>query len=147
MPTISESVFIPAPPEKVFDFIGDPANSPLFQAAVTHAELDGDPPIGVGSLFSGRNKVLGVTFDWAAEVTEYERPARLTIRSTESRVPFTSTYALAPEGDGTRVEYTLDAVDGLGGAFGKLGDLLVTKTYTHQVRTDLATLAELLPAL
>lgn len=147
MPTINESVFVPAPPEKVFDFIGDPANSPLYQAAVTYAELDGDLPIGVGSIFSGRNKILGVTFDWAAEVIEYDRPTRLSIRSTESQIPFTSTYALTPEADGTRVEYTLDAVGGLGGAFGTLGDLLVTKTYTHQVRTDLATLAELLPAL
>ncbi|GHG58457.1 hypothetical protein GCM10012320_32080 [Sinomonas cellulolyticus] len=147
MPTIHESVFVPVPPEKVFDFISDPANSPLYQAAVTYAELDGDLPIGVGSLFSGRNKILGVTFDWAVEVIEYDRPTRLTIRSTESQIPFTSTYALAPEGDGTRVGYTLDAVEGLGGAFGTLGDAIVTKTYTHQVRTDLATLAELLPAL
>lgn len=146
MPVITENVFIPVPPEKVFDFISDPANSASYQAAVTHARLDGDGPIGVGARFSGTNQVLGRSFDWVAEVISYERPAKISIRSVESKIGFTSTYTLTPEADGTRVEYHLETRDGLGGVFGKLADSLVTKTYTHQVQTDLATLAEILPA-
>lgn len=104
MPTINENVFIPVPPVGVFDFIQDPANSPSFQAAVTQARLDSDGPIGPGSRFSGTNKVLGRSFDWAAEVVEYERPTKLSIRSVQSKIDFTSTYTLTPEAEGTRLE-------------------------------------------
>ncbi|WP_430298266.1 SRPBCC family protein [Sinomonas sp. B1-1] len=143
MPTIEESVVIDAPQEEIYDYLLDPKHLPEFSGSIINAELEGPGPAQVGSRFRGTTKVLGRAIDWVAEVTEHERPRRQSIRSVESKVDFTGTYTLEPEGAGTRVTYRLETSQGLGGVFGSLADALVNKTYARQVRADLATLAEI----
>ncbi|GAB3272787.1 SRPBCC family protein [Sinomonas notoginsengisoli] len=144
MPTTDESIVIPLPPEKVFDYINDPANIPEYQGSIVRAELEGDGPLGVGSRIKGASKILGRTFDWTTEITEYERPTRSALKSVEGKISFSSAWTLAPEGDGTRLNFHLDADSGLGGVFGRLADPLVNKAYTRQIRADLETLSQIL---
>ncbi|WP_171042502.1 SRPBCC family protein [Sinomonas gamaensis] len=144
MPTIEESVFIAAPPEEVFAYLDTPANIPEYSGNVVTAELDGEGPVRVGSRIRGTSKILGRTFDWLVEVQEHDPPKTAVSRSVEGKINFATTYEVMPEGQGTRVNYRIDADPGLGGVFGKLADALVQKAYARQVHADLATLAEIL---
>src|SRR5437870_1871419 len=110
MPITDESIVIPVPPEKVFDYVDDPANYASFQATNLHAELEGDGPVRVGSRIKGADKILGRTSDWVIEVTEHERPTRSAFRTVEGKINCTSAYTLSPEGDGTRLNYHLETV-------------------------------------
>ena len=87
---------------------------------------------------------MGRKFDWTAEITEYEPPGRIVSGSVDGPLEFTITTTLEPEGDGTRLNYRIDAASGLGGVFGKLADKLVEKAQARTVRANLETLAELL---
>ncbi|WP_433874879.1 SRPBCC family protein [Sinomonas atrocyanea] len=144
MPTIEESIVIAAPPEEVYDYLLDPTHLPEFSGSITRAEPETPGPVQVGSRFRGTTKVLGRNVEWVAELTENDRPRRQAIKSVESKIDFSGTYTLEPEGVGTRVTYRLETAKGLGGMFGSLADALVNKTYARQVRADLATLAEIL---
>lgn len=144
MPTTDESIVIQASPERVFDYITDPANLAAFQGSVVRAELEGDGPARVGSRIKGASKILGRTFDWTMEVTEHDRPRRSALKSVEGKINFSGAYTLTPEGDGTRLNYHLDADQGLGGVFGRLADPLVNKAYSRQIRADLETLSQIL---
>ncbi|MDQ0260284.1 SRPBCC family protein [Sinomonas atrocyanea] len=142
MPTTDESIVIAASPERVFAYLEDPANLPSYQATILRAESDG--PAAVGTRIRGTSKILGRTFDWTMEVTEHELPTRFALKSVEGKISFTSAFTLAPEGEGTRVNYRLDADPGLGGVFGRIADPLVNKVYSRQIRADLETLSQIL---
>lgn len=144
MPTTEESIVIQAPAEEIFDFLNDPTNLPTYDSTILHSELEGDGPVQVGSRFKGTSKILGRTFDWVVEVTVNDRPTKQAIRSVEGKIDFTGTYILTPEGEGTRVDYRLEAAAGLGGVFGRFADALVNKVYSRQMRANLATLSEIL---
>lgn len=144
MPTVDENVFISVPPEEVFDYIDDPKNLSEYSANVIAAELEGPRPVQLGSRIRGTNKILGRTFDWVIEVVEHDRPNRIASKSVEGKINFTVEWNLAPEGQGTRLQYRVESDPGLGGVFGRLADPLVEKAYARQVRADLDTLAQIL---
>ena len=144
MPVIEESVTIDRPVADVFSFISDAANAAVFDGSVLHAEQEGAGPIGVGTRWRGATKVLGRSFDWVAEYTECEPDQVVALKAVESKVPFAIRTEFAPQGDGTRLTYRLEADSGLGGFFGKIAEPLVVKAQTRTVRANLANLKELM---
>lgn len=144
MPVVEDSVYISRPPQDVFNFVSKNENIPVWDSSVLHAETVSGVPEAVGTRAQGTSKVVGRKFDWTAEITEYQPPARIVSRSVDGQLEFTITTTLEPEGDGTRLNYRIDAASGLGGIFGKLADRLVEKAQARTVRANLETLAELL---
>ncbi|WP_052207209.1 SRPBCC family protein [Sinomonas humi] len=144
MPVTDEDVFIAAPPEAVFDYLDDPTHFPVFDPTILTAQLDGDGASRVGSHIRGTSKILGQTFHWVVEVIEHDRPKKHVAKSVEGEISFTTTYTFSPEAGGTRLHYRLEAATGLGGVFGGLGDPAVSEVGARQMRTNLATLAQIL---
>ena len=144
MPTIEETVSIDVPPAKVFAFMTDAGNAVVYDSSITRAQQEGEGELAVGTRWKGASKVLGREFEWVAECTELEQDRRFASKSVEGRLPFSISTDYAPEGEGTRLTYTLSADSGLGGVFGKLAEPLVVKAQTRTVRANLATVKELL---
>lgn len=144
MPTIEESIVIAAPPERVFDYLLDPASFAQFSGSILYSELEGEGPLRVGSRIKGATKVLGRTVEWVVECTDLDRPNKLATRSVEGQIDLSTAYMMAPQGEGTHLTYRLETAAGLGGVFGRLADAVVNRVYERQVRADLATLAEIL---
>jgi carbon monoxide dehydrogenase subunit G len=144
MPTVEESIFIDRPPQEVFDYVIEPANLPVWDTSIVHAELLDAGPVGAGSSMRGTSKILGRRFDWTTEVTYFEPPRRSSMRSVGGDLKFTVTFTVQPEGSGTRLTQRIDADSGLGGIFGKLADPLVEKAQARTTRASLETLAEIL---
>ena len=144
MPTIEESIVIAAPADKVFGFLADGRNAPVFDSSCIRCEPEGDGVPAAGSRWKGATKVLGREFEWTSEYTEFEPDRLVAIESVESKVPFRIRTEVTPEGDGTRVNYRLEADSGLGGFFGRLADPLVVKAQTRTVKANLESLKDLM---
>lgn len=144
MPVIEESAYIARPPQEVFNFLSKSENIPVWDSSAVHAEQIGDGPITTGTRAKGTTKIVGRKFDWTTEVQEFQPPSRFVSKSVEGQMDFTITATFEPEGDGTRLNFRIDAESGLGGVFGKLADRFVEKAQARTVRANLETLAELL---
>lgn len=143
MPVIEESIFIPKPPQEVFDYVSAPENLPEWDSSIVDAHRLDDGPIEVGTRSKGISKILGRRFQWTTEVTEFEPPRRAVSRGGGD-LTFTVTLNVEPEGTGTRFTTRIDADSGLGGVFGKVADPLVQKAQARTTRANLETLVEIL---
>ena len=145
MPTIEESIVIAAPADKVFGFMADGSNAPVFDSSCIRCEPERRRRPR-RSARGGRARPRS----WAASSsgppsTPSSSPTGWsTIKSVESKLPFQIRTELTPEGDGVRVNYRLEADSGLGGVFGRLADPLVVKAQTRTVKANLASLKDLM---
>src|ERR1039458_943491 len=95
MARISVRTRIAAPVERVFDTAADSRNEPSFNPAMTGVVLFTPLPIGLGTRFRARMGKAG------GEMTEFERPHRLSSRAASSMMETTGGLTLAAEGGGT----------------------------------------------
>jgi uncharacterized membrane protein len=142
MPTVEESTTVNAPAEKIFEFVSDGSNLPIYDSSCIRASMDGPAALGVRT--SGTTKLLGREIEWVTECTEFEPSSSVAGKSVEGKLNFEFRYVLTPDGDGTRVDYSITAESGLGGIFGRLADPLVTKTEQRQVKANLGVLKDLM---
>jgi carbon monoxide dehydrogenase subunit G len=99
MARISGRIRIAAPVERVFDTAADSRNEPSFNPAMTGVELLTPLPIGLGTRFRARMGKAGG--EMLVELTEFERPHRLSSRTASSMMETTGRLTFAAEGDGT----------------------------------------------
>jgi uncharacterized protein YndB with AHSA1/START domain len=99
MARISGRIRIAAPVERVFDTAADSRNEPSFNPAMTGVELLTPLPIGLGTRFRARMGKAGG--EMLVELTEFERPHRLSSRTASSMMETTEGLTFAAEGDGT----------------------------------------------
>ena len=144
MPSIEERIEIARSPEEVFDYLVQAEKLPVWDVSVVKAEEVGAGPTGLGTRTAGASKIMGRQFDWTTEVTEFDRPSRVTYTSVDGRVQFCASYVLEAAGDGTRLTSRIDAESGLGGVFGRLADPFIANVQARTMRANLDTLAELL---
>lgn len=71
MAIIKESVEIKRPIDKVFAYTIDAKNWPKWQP-FPDAEQTSQGPVGVGTTFKGRIRLMGRTMKWTSKATEYE---------------------------------------------------------------------------
>jgi uncharacterized membrane protein len=144
MPTIEESITIDRPASEVYAFMSDASNVAVYDSSCIRSESATDGELAVGSRWRGATKVLGREFEWVTECTQLEPEKSATFKSVEGKLPFEITTQYTPDGEGTRLNYRLEAESGLGGVFGRFADPLVVKAQTRTVKANLVTLKELL---
>lgn len=144
MPVVEESIFIPKPPQEVFDYVSAPENLPEWDSSILEAHQVDSGPIRVGTHSKGKSKILGRRFEWTTEVTDFDPPRRAVSRGEGGDLKFTITLTAEHEGNGTRFTQRIDADSGLGGIFGKIADPLVEKAQARTTRANLETLVEIL---
>ena len=94
---------IAAPPERVFDWLADPANLAAAPLALKAGYAKGSSA-GVGAL----REVLGVGTWFREEITAYDAPRSYSYRIVRSFPPFDhegGTLTFTPEGEGTHVDW------------------------------------------
>lgn len=107
MATMSTSVVIHCPVDKVFAFMTDARNAPQWQSAGGLQRIQQAPesPVGVGTRITETWKFMGMESESTSEVTEYEpnrRFARVAIGSSPIRA---GVITFEPVADGTRVHF------------------------------------------
>jgi uncharacterized protein YndB with AHSA1/START domain len=104
---LTETFFVGAPPEAVFDYMTNPANLREWQTTKTSVEQLTDGPPGLGTRVRERTKPPGAReFEQIVEFTEFDRPKRFHVHIVEGPQPIDGTWTLEPSGGGTSVSFT-----------------------------------------
>jgi uncharacterized membrane protein len=143
---VEESVKINRPIEEVFSYTSNPENFPQWAATVREVRQDapgGDPRNREGERFTAMQQALGRRFEAPFEVIDYEPNLRYAHQSREGHpVPVTMDFTYEPvSSEVTRFTPRIEAEPG--GFFGLVG-LVLERVIRRQMRTNLATLKDLL---
>ena len=106
MPTVTVVTDIAASPPDVFGVIADFSQGPRWQPNMRSARWTSSSPPKVGSTFEQTAHFMGRDMTAAYEVTEYDPPHVVAIRSTSGPFPITVRRVVEPHSDGTRVTET-----------------------------------------
>jgi uncharacterized membrane protein len=144
MPEIEESVEIGASCQETFAYINDPEAQVVWQSNLVeyHQETEGDR--GKGTRDRGLVRVAGKKISFTQEIVEHDPPHRIAIRSLEAPISY-ELEVRCEELATDRCRVTMhQSVGDMGGFFGRLGDAMVTKMYSRDVRGNLEHLRDLL---
>ena len=104
MTTITFSIFIKAPLEKVFPFVGDLLRHPEWTTDEIKMEAVSSGTIGVGSQYRSTAKFKGFTIVDELQILEYQPPTRFAFTVKDIAGRFDHHFALHSQSDGTLVE-------------------------------------------
>ena len=108
MPTATWTIVVQRPQQEVFDYLANVSKHGEWSPKPWRAE-GANGPLTVGTKFTSYGQIPGSKDHRNdVEVTEVAPPSRLVWVATEKGQNFVTTFVLAPEGSGTRVERTLD---------------------------------------
>ena len=104
MVQIEGQVVIEAPPAEVFDFVADERN--VYDPGIRRAEKVSEGPIGVGTRFRTESRSAGRSVGMIVEITNYERPRRLSSTTHLSSMDIHSSLVFEPVGEATRMRWS-----------------------------------------
>ena len=105
MARFRQSVVINRPVEQVFAFISDLENDPPWSGAAEMRRTS-PGPVGVGTTFQQRDRLLGRRLELTLRVVGYEPDRKVTITTASRRLSFSGTRMVEPVGQGaTRVTF------------------------------------------
>ena len=110
MANIETSIVIGKPVEQVFAYLTDVQNQKGASPMITEIVMDG--PAAVGTRYTVKMNVMGRAMEIVNEIVGLE-PNRLFAVKTLAAAPaspVTNTYTLTPEGGGTRLALSMEAV-------------------------------------
>jgi uncharacterized protein YndB with AHSA1/START domain len=102
--TMTFSVFIKAPPEKVFPLVGDLLRHPEWATDEMRMEAVSLETMSVGSQYRSTAKFKGLTIVDELQVLEYQPPTRFAFRVKDIAGRLNHQFVLHPQSDGTLVE-------------------------------------------
>jgi hypothetical protein len=114
MATFQNTLTIQRPVEDVFAFLADFENLPSWNYAIVETRKTSPGPVGVGTTYRQLRSIPS-TSEEGFEVTAFEPTSRLEVHGDIGPFTATSSYLLAPMGEGTRLTNTVDLQPASGG--------------------------------
>lgn len=108
MVRIDGEVVIDRPVEVVFDFVADERNEPAYNPALSGVDKLTPGPIGAGTRFQAVSRARGRSMGMTIELTEFERPGRLSSLTRMEAMDVEGTLTFEPLGTGTRMRWFWD---------------------------------------
>jgi len=130
---IQESIFIRQPVERVFGYVTDPDNNAIWQSGILETAVTSRGAFGIGSTYSCVNRFLGIRFESAGEIIEYEPNRLCTYLFTSGSVSGKTQFSFLPQNRGT----LLTTSGRLELKHLKLAGFLVNRKARQQVQNDL----------
>lgn len=139
---VERSATINHPVDGVFEYASTPENDPTWVVSSLRHEMLSPGPMRVGSITEEDVGFMGWRMRYVWEITRYEPPTDLALRSVSGPLPSTIRLRLEPlDGGATRLTLVVEAR--LRGVYGLVAPLM--KQVAHrQVDTQLRTLKDLL---
>ncbi|HEX6330308.1 MAG TPA: SRPBCC family protein, partial [Actinomycetota bacterium] len=98
---VTASTIVAAPREDVAAYVTDHRNDPVWIGGITESQLEGDPPVAVGSRVRRVASFLGKRIEYVNEVVRLEPGSVLEMRSVKSPFPMVVTYSFEDADGGT----------------------------------------------
>ena len=110
MANIETSISINQPVEKVYAYLADIQNQKALNPGITEIVMDG--PVQVGTHYKVKMTVMGRPFESEHEIVAMEPNKQFGIKTLAKppASPVTNMYVLEPEGAGTKLHLSMDAV-------------------------------------
>ena len=140
---IEETVIIAQPIERVWEFVMDESNDPLWQTTLTDVHRLTDGPLVPGSRVSESRRFLGRRIETVWELTACEPPHLCSIASVTAPFAWQGTYALEAAGEGTRFTVRLR---GNPGGFFRIAEALLERFVRRELAGNLGNLNDVLEA-
>ena len=106
---VERTLQVAATPEAAFDFVADFSRAQEWDPGIPSARRLDDGEIGRGSRFELVSRFGSTKQTIVYELTEYDRPNRVTLVGDGKNIHGTDTISFAPaDGGGTRVTYVAD---------------------------------------
>src|SRR5215210_919375 len=106
---IAQTFRVDRPPERVFDYVVEPANLAAWQTSKTRVEpLDAGPPREGYRLREWTKPPGGKEFEQVVEFSRFDRPRHLRVHILEGPYPIDGAWSFHPDGAGTRVEFVAE---------------------------------------
>jgi uncharacterized protein YndB with AHSA1/START domain len=146
MLSMQESIVIDQPRKRVWDYATDPARRTLWMTNVLEYEAEREGPPEPDDRARVVSKLAGRRIESADEVTEAVPGESYAFKSVDGPFDYAFTFRFEDADDGgTRLTIRGES-PGLGGVFGKLGDPLVVRMFSRDVRANLENLKTLMEA-
>ena len=137
---IQESVFIRQPIDRVFEYVTDLNNNAAWQSGILETAITSRGATGVGSTYRCVNRFLGMRFESAGVIIEYEPNRICTYLFTSGSVSGQSRYTFEAQDAGTL--FTTSGALELKHL--KLAGFLVNRKARSQARHDLLKLKSIM---
>lgn len=105
MPTAT--VTIGQTPEKVFSYLTEIEKLQQW-TPFKNVKLLTDGPMGIGSRFTQSVEIIGKTIESEVEVTDYNAPTLLALKSISGPVNFVQSFTLTPTAEGTHLKVDME---------------------------------------
>ena len=140
---VTAGTSIARPRDEVATYVIDNRNDPTWIGGISQSELQGEPPVAVGSRVRRVASFLGKRIEYVNEVERLDPGALLVMHSVKSPFPMRVTYAFADaeEGPGT---ITRIRVEGDPGKLYRVAGPLMRKQVQRSISRDLATLKSIM---
>lgn len=144
MPKIDVSETVNRPTDEVYAYLADPRNELQWQSSARDREVEGGGPIAEGSRIKATEQFLGRKLEFIYEVVEHDPDRILAMRTVSGPFDAELRYTIQSADEGTLIELHAEGAEGLGGAFGKLAEPVVTRIFKRETQHDLGKLKEIL---
>jgi uncharacterized protein YndB with AHSA1/START domain len=112
MTTVSASITINQPVDKVFDYVTDVENHKAWQAGILDATVTPSDPIGVGSTYHYTTDVMGRRMETHLEVTAYEKDKLWSVKTTGVPQSVEMVYLFEAVDNNTRLTISMELTGG-----------------------------------
>jgi carbon monoxide dehydrogenase subunit G len=129
MHRFSQTEFIEAAPERVFDFVTNQENLPRWSPEVVRSEVIGGGPIRAGAKLRQVRRQGGRQMTSEIDVAIHEPPTRHVVKTRIMGVDASFAFTFEPEGAGTRARFDCEmGADGIARLWAGLLARMVEKT-------------------
>lgn len=108
MATYRTVVESPQSPEQVFDFLANFENVTKWDENTASSDCLGDEPYQAGARYRVVTDFGSRSMTLTYETIEFDRPNRVVFRSGTGMATIEDTITVAPDGEGSRVEYVAE---------------------------------------
>jgi uncharacterized protein YndB with AHSA1/START domain len=112
MTTVTASITINRPVDKVFDYVVNVENHKAWQAGILDATVTPVGPIGVGSTYHYTTEVMGRRMETHLEVTAYEENKKWGVKTTGVPQSIETIYLFETVDNNTKLTISMELAGG-----------------------------------
>ena len=112
MASVSSSVTINQPVEKVFSYVAMVENHKAWQAGIQDAKITPAGPVAVGSIYHYTTEVMGRKIETQLQVSAYEQNKKWSVKTTGVPRPVETVYLFEGTGNTTKLTISMELSGG-----------------------------------
>jgi uncharacterized protein YndB with AHSA1/START domain len=112
MASVSSSVTINQPVEKVFSYVTMVENHKAWQAGIQDAKITPAGPVAVGSIYHYTTEVMGRKMETQLQVSAYEQNKKWSVKTTGVPRPVETVYLFEGAGNTTQLTISMELSGG-----------------------------------